>query len=80
MCAQGCGGSISVPNNGFPVKVNLRSRTAWSGLQPEIETWNSLSVIIGKMLSPFQVLNPAVLFLNIVFANGLCTLFQRMVS
>lgn len=33
----GCGDSISFLNNGFPGKVNLHSRTAGSGSQPEIE-------------------------------------------
>lgn len=44
----GCGDSISFLNNGFPVKVNLHLRTAWSSSQPEIELWNTLSVACSE--------------------------------
>lgn len=76
MCAQGCGGSISFPNNGFPVKVNLHSRTAWSALQPEIEMWNTLSVAYRENTISFSDNDPSCPLSQ----HCLCKWFMRTLS
>lgn len=72
----GCGDSISFPNNGFPVKVNLHSRTAQSALQPEIEMWNILSVAYRENTIGFSNNNPSFPLSQ----HGLCKRFMHTLS